>query len=73
MAKKVIDRKVYDTDTAELIHEYWNGYGNQDFKFLSEDLYQTKKGNFFLLGSDGAMTCYAAYRLDNILFKKQVP
>ena len=59
MAKKVIERKVYDTKTATLIHEYWNGYGNGDFKFLSEDLYRTPKGNFFILGSGGAMSKYA--------------
>lgn len=59
MAKKVIDRKVYYTETATLIHEWWNGYGNGDFHYLSEDLYRTPKGNFFILGSGGAMTSYA--------------
>lgn len=58
MAKRVIDRKVYNTETATLIHEYWNGYSNSDFHYVSEDLYQTPKGNFFLLGAGGAMTKY---------------
>lgn len=59
MAKRVIERKVYDTKTATLIHDYWNGYSNNDFKSLSEDLYRTPKGNFFILGSGGAMSKYA--------------
>ncbi len=59
MAKRVINRTVYNTETAELIHEWWNGYGTSDFKHMSEDLYKTKKGNFFLLGSGGAMTKYS--------------
>ncbi len=59
MTKRVVDRKVYDTDTAELVHEYWNGYSSRDFKCISEQLYKTPKGNFFLLGAGGAMTKYA--------------
>lgn len=57
--KKVIDRKVYNTETAELVAEYWNGLGTSDFRFLSEDLYRTRKGNYFLHGSGGAMTRYS--------------
>ncbi|HAG12057.1 MAG TPA: hypothetical protein DCK76_11985 [Desulfotomaculum sp.] len=59
MAKKVINRKVYDTATAKLIHEYWNGSSPRDFHHLSEDLYRTPKGSFFLLGSGGAMSKYS--------------
>ncbi|HBY04200.1 MAG TPA: hypothetical protein DEH07_06585 [Desulfotomaculum sp.] len=59
MAKKVINRKVYDTATAKLIHEYWNGSSPRDFHHLSEDLYRTPKGSFFLLGSGGALTKYS--------------
>lgn len=59
MAKKVIDRKLYDTATATKIHGWWNGYGTGDFKHLSEDLYRTAKGNYFILGDGGAMTRYS--------------
>ncbi len=57
--KKVVGGKVYDTTTAELIHSYWNGYSTSDFKNLSEVLYRNKKGNFFIVGSGGAMSKYA--------------
>ena len=57
--KKVIDGKLYNTETAELLHEWDNGcYGN-DFNECSESLYRTKKGVFFIAGSGGAMSKYA--------------
>lgn len=59
MAKKVINRRVYDTEKSDLIHEYWNGNSSNDFNYMTEDLYKTPKGAFFLLGSGGAMTKYA--------------
>lgn len=57
--KKVIERKVYNTETATMVAEYWNGLGNNDFRSLSEDLYVTKNGQWFLHGSGGAMTKYS--------------
>lgn len=57
--KKIIDRKVYNTETAELVGEYWNGLGSDDFRYCSEDLYKTKKGEFFLHGSEGPMSKYS--------------
>ena len=59
MAKKVISPKVYNTETAELVHGYWNGLSTSDFRNVSEDLYRTKNGNYFILGSGGAMSKYA--------------
>lgn len=52
--KKIINHKVYNTETAELIGEYWNGLGIDDYNYKSEDLYVTKKGNMFLYHSYGA-------------------
>lgn len=57
--KKVIDRKIYNTETATLVAEYWNGLSNSDFRNLSEDLYRTKNGQWFIHGSGGAMTKYS--------------
>jgi hypothetical protein len=57
--KKVIDNKVYNTETAELIASYDNGLGSGDFHYISEELYRTKKGNYFLYGKGGALTRYA--------------
>lgn len=55
----IIDGKRYNPATAEEVAHYWNGLGGSDFRNLSETLYRTKKGQFFLLGKGGAMTKYA--------------
>lgn len=54
--KKVIDGKVYNTETAELVASYNNGISRRDFGFCEEDLYKTKKGAFFVHGEGGAMS-----------------
>jgi hypothetical protein len=56
---KIIDGKRYNCDTATEIGHYWNGLSNSDFNHLSETLYVTKKGNYFLYGDGGAMTKYS--------------
>ncbi|SDZ00521.1 hypothetical protein SAMN05660462_01515 [Proteiniborus ethanoligenes] len=56
--KKIINRKVYNTETAELLGKYWNGLGNDDFNYLHEELYITKKGSMFLCYSGGALSKY---------------
>lgn len=57
--RKVIDRKVYDTETAEMLHEWDNGSYDRDFHLVEESLYRTPKGAFFVAGSGGPMTEYA--------------
>ena len=53
--KKVIDRKIYDTETAEPIaSEHWGCNG--DFKAWDETLYRTSRGSWFLYGVGGPMT-----------------
>lgn len=59
--KRVIDRKVYDTETAEEVHYYEPYYDSGDFKYYVETLYVTKKGNFFIAGEGGPMSPYAEY------------
>lgn len=56
--KKIIDRKIYNTETAELISSRNNGYYN-NFKYEEENLYRTKKGVFFLHAEGGPMSKYA--------------
>lgn len=48
--KKVIDGKLYNTKTADLICERDNGYYWRDFNYCSECLYRTKKGSWFIYG-----------------------
>lgn len=57
--KKIIDKKRYNTETAELIAEWSNNYYSNDFKYCEESLYLTKKGTYFIHGSGGPMTKYA--------------
>lgn len=57
--KKVVNGKIYNTDTAIYITTYSNGYNPRDFNQLSERLYKTKKGAFFLAGEGGPLTKYA--------------
>lgn len=56
--KKIINRKVYNTETAELIGKYWNGLRTNDFHYVYEELYITKKGSWFLYYSGGALSKY---------------
>jgi len=57
--KKVIDKKLYDTETADKIAAWDNGHGTTDGHYISEDLYRTKKGNWFLHGEGGGLSSYA--------------
>ena len=57
--KRVIDGKLYNTETATKIGSYWNGLSTSDFRRVSEELYRTKSGNYFLAGTGGPLTPYA--------------
>lgn len=57
--KKIINGKLYNTDTAEKIMGWTNGYGYGDGNYISEALHITKKGNYFLNVIGGAMTTHA--------------
>ena len=45
--KKIIDGKLYDTETAECLGFYQHFDGNT-FHYLREALYRTKKGTYFI-------------------------
>lgn len=53
--KKIIDKKIYNTETATYIGGY--EYGNSgDFARREKSLYKTKKGQYFRYDSGGALT-----------------
>jgi len=54
--KKVIGGKLYDTETAELVHKWDNGRYANDFRYRSKSLFRTKKGHWFLYHVGGPMT-----------------
>lgn len=54
--RKVIDGKVYDTKTAELVDEWSSPHNPGDFHRAEEELFKTKKGTWFVHGKGGAMS-----------------
>jgi len=59
--KVIIDGRRYDTDTAEEVGDYWNGYGYSDFRYLRERLYRTQKGAWFLFGEGACQSEFAQH------------
>ncbi len=55
---RIINGSRYDTEKAELIAEWDNGYPGNDFNSITEEIYRTKKGNWFMCGIGGANTGY---------------
>jgi hypothetical protein len=60
--KKIINKALYNTETARLVGRYDNGANGGDFTRVDEDLYQTKSGKYFLHGDGGPMTTYAVHQ-----------
>lgn len=58
--KKVINGKMYNTDTAKEIKSWIRNPNSSwsDFTYLQETLYQKKTGEYFLHGCGGARTQY---------------
>lgn len=59
--KRTINGKIYDTKASQLVAEYTNGLYPDDFDYLSEDLYRTADGEFFIDGEGGARTQYSVH------------
>lgn len=59
--KKIITKKIYDTDTAKAVASYSNGYSCGNPYHISETLYRKRTGEFFLYGFGGCMTEYSEF------------
>lgn len=57
--RKIIDGKVYDTETAQLIGSGGGTAYPRDFHYYHESLYRTRKGAYFLAGEGGALSHYS--------------
>lgn len=57
--KKIINRKVYNTETATPIGTWSNNLSTRDFRNETATLYVTKKGAFFVAGESGPMGSFA--------------
>jgi len=51
--KRIINGRVYDTDTANRIGNFASDCGPGDFRYEDTDLYRTKKGAWFISGEGG--------------------
>lgn len=63
--KKIINGKIYDTDTAREIASNYHGEGPRDIYYYSEKLYLKRTGEYFLYGEGGPMSRYAISTSDN--------
>lgn len=57
--KKIINGKLYDTDTARMLGSWENTWDTRDFGHVSEELYIKRTGEYFLYGEGGPSTRYA--------------
>lgn len=57
--KKIINGKVYNTETAVELGHYSTGGSWSDLNHLEETLYRKRTGEFFLYGEGGPRTRYA--------------
>ena len=57
--KRVIGGKVYNTETAEEIYHWDNDCFSNDFRYVSETLYRSPKGQLFIHGKGGSMSKYS--------------
>lgn len=57
--KKVINGKVYDTETAKKVASWYSSYARNDFHYYEEELYRKKTGEFFLYGKGNAASPYS--------------
>lgn len=58
--KKIIDNKLYNTETATNLGGWSNGLPQSDFSYAAETLYRKKTGEFFLYGKGGPQTRYCS-------------
>lgn len=63
--KRIIHNRVYDTETAQKLGEWNNGYYTSDFPFCAETLYRKRTGEYFLFGEGHAMSKYASHSGNN--------
>lgn len=57
--RKVINGKMYDTETAKKRSVVCSNCGVNDFGYWEETLYQKKTGEYFLYGEGGPASKYA--------------
>lgn len=54
--KKIINGKIYNTDTALFIGNFASACGPGDFRYEDTDLFKTTKGAWFICGGGGPLS-----------------
>lgn len=62
--KKVINGKMYNTETAKAVGYYDNNLPRNDLGYCEETLYKKKTGEFFLYGIGGPASKYSKPVID---------
>ena len=57
--KKIIEGRLYNTDTAKELGVWASTWDYRDFNYVAEKLYQKRTGEYFLYGEGGPMSKYA--------------
>jgi len=57
--KKIIDGKIYNTDTAQCVIPLRSKVDRADFGYWECDLYRTVKGNWFICGEGNGASIFA--------------
>lgn len=57
--KKILNNRLYDTDTARCLGSDSYSGSRSDFHWWHEELYQKRTGEYFLYGEGGPMSRYA--------------
>ena len=57
--KKIINGKLYNTETAVTLGSYTSEGAARDFGYFEETLYRKKTGEMFLYGEGGPMSHYS--------------
>ena len=65
--KKIINGRMYNTDTAKLVAEWDNSLSQTDFKHCEENLYRKKTGEYFLHGKGGPCSRWCEF-VGNCIF-----
>ena len=72
MAKKIINGRMYNTDTTEVLGSWDNGYPRGDFSFEEQTLHKKKTGEYFVYASGGAQSNFGDVMEDMIALVKNL-
>lgn len=70
--KKIINGKVYDTETAKEVVSTNNGYFCNDASYVEETLYVKKTGEYFIYGYGGSFSRYGKYVGDSMVYGEKI-